>query len=48
MPIITPAAAEQPEGLTQKLLPFQLEGLNWMMKQEAGPWAGGILADEMG
>lgn len=31
-----------------KLLPFQLEGLNWLMKQEESPLNGGILADEMG
>lgn len=33
----TPVAmhAVQPEGFSLKLLPFQLEGLDWMMKQEA-------------
>ncbi|GAA5974681.1 hypothetical protein JCM5350_001246 [Sporobolomyces pararoseus] len=40
--------AIQPAGLTQKLLPFQLEGLNWMVKQEQGPFKGGFLCDEMG
>lgn len=40
--------ATQPDGLTIKLLPFQLEGLNWLVKQEASDWGGGILADEMG
>lgn len=40
--------AEQPEGLTCKLLPFQLEGLSWLSGQEKGEWKGGILADEMG
>ncbi|GAA5963246.1 hypothetical protein JCM3765_005774 [Sporobolomyces pararoseus] len=40
--------AIQPSGLTQKLLPFQLEGLNWMVKQEQGPFKGGFLCDEMG
>jgi len=40
--------AIQPAGLTQKLLPFQLEGLNWMVKQEQSPFKGGFLCDEMG
>ncbi|GAA5855624.1 hypothetical protein JCM8547_001622 [Rhodosporidiobolus lusitaniae] len=40
--------AVQPAGLTQKLLPFQLEGLNWLSKQETGPFKGGFLCDEMG
>ncbi|BGP15209.1 hypothetical protein JCM10213_000839 [Rhodosporidiobolus nylandii] len=40
--------AVQPAGLTQKLLPFQLEGLNWLTKQEQGPFKGGFLCDEMG
>jgi DNA repair protein RAD16 len=31
-----------------KLLPFQLESLTWMRKQEEGEWCGGMLADEMG
>ncbi|KAK6456101.1 SNF2 family N-terminal domain-containing protein [Scheffersomyces xylosifermentans] len=38
----------QPPGMNIKLLPFQLEGLNWLMKQEDGEFQGGILADEMG
>lgn len=40
--------AEQPKGLNIKLLPFQLEGLNWLVKQEQSDWKGGALADEMG
>lgn len=40
--------AEQPAELKMRLLPFQLEGLAWMRAQEASPWGGGILADEMG
>lgn len=40
--------AEQPEGLSVNLLPFQLEGLHWLKSQEQGDWKGGILADEMG
>ncbi|KAG0369172.1 SNF2 family N-terminal domain-containing protein [Gamsiella multidivaricata] len=43
-----PEAAEQPEGLKLKLLPFQREGLGWMRKQENTLFKGGILADEMG
>lgn len=43
-----PSRAEQPSGLNLTMLPFQLEGLAWMKKQEAGPWSGGVLADEMG
>ncbi|KAG7664624.1 RAD16 [[Candida] subhashii] len=40
--------AEHPPGMTIRLLPFQLEGLNWLIKQEDGEFQGGILADEMG
>lgn len=40
--------AEQPPGMSIRLLPFQQEGLNWLMKQEDGEYGGGILADEMG
>ncbi|ODV96358.1 hypothetical protein PACTADRAFT_41696 [Pachysolen tannophilus NRRL Y-2460] len=46
--MIKPERAIQPEGMTIKLLPFQLEGLNWLIKQEAGEFGGGVLADEMG
>ena len=45
---ITPERAEHPPGMTIKLLPFQLEGLNWLVKQEDGRFQGGVLADEMG
>lgn len=38
----------QPEGLALTMLPFQLEGLHWMRKQEKTAFHGGILADEMG
>ncbi|PWN30050.1 hypothetical protein BDZ90DRAFT_215549 [Jaminaea rosea] len=41
-------ATVQPNGLKATLLPFQLEGLNWLLEQEKGPWSGGVLADEMG
>jgi DNA repair protein RAD16 len=47
-PAITPIAAEQPVSISRKLKPFQLEGLNWMMKQEKTPFKGGLLGDEMG
>lgn len=40
--------APQPDGLTLTMLPFQLEGLNWLSKQEKTIFNGGILADEMG
>ena len=43
-----PPRAEQPPGLSIKLLPFQLEGLHWLQKQESSEWHGGLLADEMG
>lgn len=43
-----PEPAEQPKLLNRDLLKFQLEGLGWMVKQEQGPWRGGMLADEMG
>lgn len=45
---IKPERAEQPDGMSIDLLPFQLEGLNWLVKQEASIYNGGILADEMG
>ncbi|KAI5293682.1 DNA repair protein rad16 [Ascosphaera acerosa] len=48
IPIIQPEAAPQPPGITRQLKPFQLEGLNWMIRQEASPWNGGLLGDEMG
>lgn len=45
---IIPAQAEQPGTITRKLKSFQLEGLDWMMKQEKSEWKGGLLGDEMG
>ena len=48
-PLIQPVAVPQPEGLSLQLLPFQLEGLDWLLKQEQHErFSGGILADEMG
>jgi DNA repair protein RAD16 len=47
--IVTPVPAEQPEAITRRLKGFQLEGLNWMMRQESeSQWKGGLLGDEMG
>ena len=48
IPIIKPVPAEQPSTITRKLKSFQLEGLNWMMRQEKSQWRGGLLGDEMG
>lgn len=47
IPLPVPMRTIQPEGFSLKLLPFQQEGLDWMMKAEAGAWSGGLLADEM-
>ncbi|KAA0169554.1 hypothetical protein FNF28_01998 [Cafeteria roenbergensis] len=44
--IIVPADA--PPELLLDLLPFQREGLGWMVRQEHSAFRGGILADEMG
>lgn len=41
---VVPEKAEQPEELKIELLPFQLESLYWMRKQEEGEWCGGMLA----
>ncbi|ODV86166.1 hypothetical protein CANARDRAFT_197201 [[Candida] arabinofermentans NRRL YB-2248] len=49
MPTRKVEKAVHPEGMTITLLPFQLEGLSWMIKQEdESGYNGGILADEMG
>ncbi|KAL9605120.1 MAG: hypothetical protein Q9219_000054 [cf. Caloplaca sp. 3 TL-2023] len=48
VPTIVPKEAEQPTTITRKLKSFQLEGLDWMMKQEKSQWRGGLLGDEMG
>ena len=45
---IRPIPAEQPQGINRKLKSFQLEGLDWMVKQERSRWKGGLLGDEMG
>ncbi|KAJ2158224.1 DNA repair protein rad16 [Coemansia sp. RSA 552] len=43
-----PRMADQPPELKIKLLPFQREGVAWMVNQESTKFGGGILADEMG
>ena len=45
---IQPIQGDQPECITRKLKSFQLEGLNWMVRQEQSQWKGGLLGDEMG
>lgn len=40
--------AVMPEGLSCKLLPHQVTGVNWMRSREEGKKKGGILADDMG
>ncbi|KAK9472617.1 DNA repair protein RAD16 [Dipodascopsis tothii] len=47
-PRIMTGVADQPPELTVRLLPFQREGLHWLLKQESSEYHGGILADEMG
>ena len=48
VPLIRPMQAKQPDTITRKLKSFQLEGLDWMTKQEKSQWKGGLLGDEMG
>ncbi|KAL6716307.1 DNA repair protein rad16 [Lecanora helva] len=48
VPKIIPSEASQPAAITRKLKSFQLEGLNWMVRQEQSEWKGGLLGDEMG
>ena len=48
VPVIQPVQAAQPVQITRKLKSFQLEGLNWMIRQEQSQWKGGLLGDEMG
>ncbi|KAL2827297.1 SNF2 family N-terminal domain-containing protein [Aspergillus pseudoustus] len=47
-PPISPVPATQPPGISRTLKPFQLEGLNWMTRQEKTQYEGGLLGDEMG
>ncbi|KAF2457228.1 SNF2 family N-terminal domain-containing protein [Lineolata rhizophorae] len=48
VPIIPTEKAKQPASISRKLKGFQLEGLNWMIKQEKTQYKGGLLGDEMG
>lgn len=48
IPIIEPKPAPQPASISRKLKSFQLEGLDWMIKQEKTRYKGGLLGDEMG
>lgn len=48
IPVIKPVAAEQPPSINRKLKKFQLEGLDWLIKQEKTHYKGGLLGDEMG
>ncbi|KAF8885285.1 SNF2 family N-terminal domain-containing protein [Mucidula mucida] len=48
IPIVVPEKGTQPKGIKLTLLPFQLESMYWMKRQEEGVWHGGMLADEMG
>lgn len=48
IPVIKPVQEKQPETITRKLKSFQLEGLDWMKKQEQTQYKGGLLGDEMG
>ncbi|KAF2756135.1 nucleotide exicision repair protein [Pseudovirgaria hyperparasitica] len=48
IPVLKPVEATQPPSINRKLKSFQLEGLNWMMRQEKTQYRGGLLGDEMG
>jgi DNA repair protein RAD16 len=48
VPKIKMEPCEQPQSLTLTLKSYQLEGVNWMKKQEQTQWRGGLLGDEMG
>ncbi|KAI9671579.1 MAG: DNA repair protein rad16 [Caeruleum heppii] len=48
IPVIPAVQAPQPDSISRQLKSFQLEGLNWMIKQEQTQWKGGLLGDEMG
>lgn len=48
IPAYMPHEAPHPKGMTIQLLPFQLEGLSWLLSQENNRFNGGVLADEMG
>ena len=48
MPVLKVGKAEQPQTISRRLKPFQLEGLAWMTAMEQAEWKGGLLGDEMG
>lgn len=48
IPVIELVPAAQPASISRKLKTFQLEGLDWMTKQEKTHYRGGLLGDEMG
>jgi DNA repair protein RAD16 len=48
IPVLEVQKAEQPDSITRRLKPFQLEGLSWMTRQEKTGYKGGLLGDEMG
>lgn len=48
IPVLEVQRAEQPDSITRRLKPFQLEGLSWMIRQEKTGYNGGLLGDEMG
>ena len=48
VPRIIPCQVAQPLNINRTLKTFQLEGLDWMQKQESSKWKGGLLGDEMG
>lgn len=48
IPVLETEKAEQPQSISRRLKPFQLEGLSWMIRQEKTDYRGGLLGDEMG
>lgn len=48
VPVLEVQQAEQPQSISRRLKPFQLEGLSWMIRQEKTHYKGGLLGDEMG
>jgi len=48
IPVIQPVPAQQPTSINRTLKSFQLEGLDWMTRQEKSGYSGGLLGDEMG
>jgi DNA repair protein RAD16 len=48
IPIIKGVAGVQPPSINRKLKSYQLEGVDWMIRQEQSHYKGGLLGDEMG